>query len=235
MGSRFTSIKKATADAIGECYDHIEPLPEAKEAHSEAVNLVNDSLNLLLPATMNADAFVKLAFPTYVTMILMPGTYGIYYNFVLGNLQACYLQLRAILESTIKLSFVDIFVADGSFFAKRLESLEHVLREKRLTISEFTERYLEDSFGTRAKEIALELWRRLSQEWVHSKGLVNRIIDAMSEQKFPLAPFMPVPMPYCEGDRELLLEFREDVTKFRILLSMIADKWVRVVSSARDA
>ena len=83
----------------------------AKDVHEEVIGLVNDvmsMLSLILEKFKTGEEAVKHPMAFFVLHVLMPMSYGIYTNLLLGNLPACFVQLRLIHETMAKCYFVDL-------------------------------------------------------------------------------------------------------------------------------
>jgi len=80
----------------------------------------------------------------------------------------------------------------------------------------------------------LKLWGKLSQEWVHTKGIVQKIIDHV-EKKSDLPPYaLPIPMNYTEKDLDSLRELAERTSELREILKVACDKYKMEVFKEED-
>src|SRR3989304_6063539 len=66
----------------------------------------------------------------------MPLSYGIYFDFLGGNLPVCFTQLRMLLEQLAKCSMSDLKYPDLTFFQERIKSLETEMERERGSLTE---------------------------------------------------------------------------------------------------
>lgn len=92
----------------------------AEDVREEIVELVNDILDALTPVLKDKD-YAKSVFSNAVLTRAMPLSYGIFNDFLLGNLQACFMQLRTMLEALVKAHYADM-ISDEFFTAKMKNS-----------------------------------------------------------------------------------------------------------------
>ncbi len=65
----------------------------------------------------------------------------------------------------------------------------------------------------------------LSNEWVHTKGIVTRIIRKIAQEGDIPAWALAIPMSYAEEDLDALKELGGIVAKFREMLKRTMDKY----------
>lgn len=69
------------------------------------------------------------------------------------------------------------------------------------------------------------LWHKLSHHWVHTKGIVDRIVNYIIE-KSDVPPWaLVIPMSYTENDLDTIDELRERISRFRSLLTTAMEKY----------
>lgn len=69
------------------------------------------------------------------------------------------------------------------------------------------------------------LWRELSNAWVHTKGLVDRIVSQVIEKSTPPAWALVIPMAYQPSDLEAIEELGKRISQFRRLLKTEIEKY----------
>jgi hypothetical protein len=62
------------------------------------------------------------------------------------------------------------------------------------------------------------------REWVHTKGIVKRIVDQVVENSAP--PYaLGIPMNYTKSDLDSLNELNEEISEIRNLLKITIEKY----------
>ena len=150
----------------------------------------------------------------------MPSSYAIYIDLLIGNLPACFMELRLMLESLIKCYLADLKYPEQSFFQRKLELLEKETKDKKGEkvpkrehdfIKEFDEIINSDVRS-------VKLWGKLSKDWVHTKGIVDRIVSQISGKSEAPSWALVIPMNYAEDDLDTIKELGNRISQFRKLL-----------------
>jgi hypothetical protein len=191
--------------------------PDAREADTELQNLMNESMiynawDKFIPWSEFGKATAESAMITYLAFILRPLAFGIYLDFLGGNLVAVFMQLRTLLEQLAKCNHADSLrnTHHESFFQTRLEAVEQLPQSMTKTIG---------TLGTDAEE----LWRRLSNRWVHMKRMEG-LVNAVSERGIPGYAII-IPVNYDDHDIPDIKDLTETVRQFRKLLALTLDRW----------
>ncbi len=82
---------------LRENYDSARKDIVPKRTSDEITEFITDVIDLL-PGLPRTEAFVQSAKWNFIVTNLMPASYGIYLNFLAGNVPACFMQLRNIIE-----------------------------------------------------------------------------------------------------------------------------------------
>lgn len=149
--------------------------------------------------------------PLTLLHVVQPQIYGMIYNFLLGNLPACYVSMRIVLEAV-----VDAVIASVRFydlpFPYNLEHLRKLERETRLTFADKC-RLLVPASAQNVVRNVIELWNYLSEYWAHAKGILrkldNKLTEAAQKGEAAAPPMwsLALPYPYDETDIDDLKEF----------------------------
>ena len=72
---------------------------------------------------------------------------------------------------------------------------------------------------------AYELWDNLSGDWVHTKGVIDRIVNQIN--RTPRAPSwaLIIPMNYAKGDLDAIKELGKRISQFRNLLKVTIENY----------
>lgn len=188
------------------------------ETWVEIVELMNDAIDHVMWEAKEIDwktLFPKYAMLNYMFSILMPLSYGVYFDFLGGNLPVCFTQLRTMLEQLVKCSMSDRNYPELPFFQERIKTLEDEMQSERLSLTRLIE--------TVAPE-GVSMWRDLSRDWVHFKSF-DRIVTIVSERKDVPGWSLTVPIGY--GDTELpeIDELGKCISQFRQILAKHVEEW----------
>lgn len=192
---------------------------EAGDAYNELTGFMKDVLSTYtawektMPGEKFGKATASSAMLTYLSFVLQPLSYGIFYDFLGGNLMASFMQARTVLELLAKCYLADteeIEPAHDGFFQNRLAFIENSHK-----ITESIQSLGSDSF---------ELYRALSADWVHMARL-EKLVSAVSERhRFPTYGII-VPINYDEQDIPDIIELTQCVKKLRESVSHTVERW----------
>ncbi len=191
----------------------------AEETYYEVVELINDAIdNVVLAVKKNPEDYAKYSMIFFLHHILMPFSYAIHVDMLTGNIPACFMELRLMLESLVKCYLADLKYPDQTFFQERLKLLE----AENLSTSKLMKN-LGRKLGLENYFVAL--WGKLSQDWIHTKGIMNRVVAQVVE-KSDVPPWaLVIPMNYAESDLDTINELRNHISKFRNLLKTVMKKY----------
>jgi len=229
---------KGTSTAAKEYFEHVVQVMQgnedfvrnnAKETYDEIVELIIDAIDyvgLAVRRPGSAEEYVKRSIPFFLQHILMPFSYGIYLDLIAGNIPACFMELRLMLESLAKCYLADLRYPDESFFQTKFE----LLQDENLSTAKLL-RELGTELGSEDDFVAL--WGKLSQDWIHTKGIMDRVTDQIIE-KSDIPPWaLAIPMNYTASDLDAIDELRKRISQFRRLLTVaMHSAWSLPTSSA---
>ncbi|MGC9015035.1 MAG: hypothetical protein ACP5KW_11725, partial [Thermoproteota archaeon] len=196
---------------------------KARESFGEVIGLVNDAIDYVVFVTKRKDTkeYTTLSMVPFIYHILMPFSYGISIDLLVGNLPACFYELRVMLESLAKCYVADLHPNEDLFFEEKLLSLDAVLKNEEISISKL----LKD-FGKMVdlNDKPLKIWGKISEEWLHSR-IIEKVVDKIIE-KSEVPPYgLAIPMNYTEGDLEDIEELGKTTSEFREILRVAMNKY----------
>lgn len=194
---------------------------QAEETHYEIIELINDAIDILGPvveAQKRGEAYTDRCMSFFFLNILMPFSYALHLDLRSGNLPVCFIQLRLLLEALAKCYLADLTFGNESFFYTRLE----LLRERKPNITRLMEE-VGERLGVGDSFVAL--WKKLSEEWVHTKGIADKILDHLAERQGVPAWSLVIPMNYDKSDLPVIDELRARISQFRHLLSTAVENY----------
>ena len=198
---------------------------KAKESFGEVIELVNDAIDYAIFIAKRKEIkeeYTNRPIIFFVFNVLMPFSYGIFVDLLVGNLPACFYELRVMLESIAICYIADLHPDKDLFFEIKLLSLEEVLKEEKVSTSKLLEEFgkmieLEDE--------PLKLWGKISQDWIHTTGIAKKIVEQVVE-KSELPPYaLVLPMSYSEADLGTVEELGKRVSDFRKIFKTTMDKY----------
>jgi hypothetical protein len=197
----------------------------AKELCDEVVEFINDAIDyvvLVTKAERSKELYVERSMAFFLYHVLMPFSYAIYPETLLGNLPGCFMQLRLVHESLVKCYAADSWYPNQTFFQERLALLEKEgPRPAKLM------RQLGRQLGV-DKEFA-DFWNELSRKWIHTKGIVDRVVDRLAEESDVPPWALVVPLNYTEDDVDDLDNLREQISRFRGLLQVTMEQYQQAI------
>jgi len=211
------------AKIMKENYDFVRE--KADETYTEVIELINDAIDYLaaeIQKGKSKDDYVKDPMLFFIVHILMPQSYAIHTDLLMGNLPACFMELRLMLEAMVKCYFASLHPDKNLFFELKIISLEDWLSKQNISTSKFLEE-IGKEIGVKRELVAL--WGKLSRDWIHPRGIVERIVNKVVE-KADVPPWaLAIPMNYTENDLDDINELRKRVSQFRRLLRIVVEKY----------
>lgn len=197
----------------------------AKGTYEEVIELINDAIDnvgLAVERPEREKDYLEHSTAFFTYHVLMPFSYAVYLDLLAGNVPACFMQLRLILESLAKCYLADSRHPKASFFQERLELLEREMEQARLSTSKMMK-----ELGKRlgATSDFASLWGKLSHDWLHTKGFSEKLVGHVIEQSDMPSWSLVIPMNYTESDLSILEELRNRISQFRSLLAATMEKY----------
>jgi len=189
----------------------------AKATFDEVVELVIDAIDYVgFAVRKGPHYYVRYSMFFFLHHILMPFSYAIYVDILAGNIPVCFMQLRLMLESLAKCYLADSEHPNSSFFQEKFELLES--QKKGIA------KLLRES-GKRLGLNFVALWGKLSHDWIHTKGIMDRVVN-QTISKSGVPPWaLLIPMNYTEDDLDSVDELRRRICEFRSLLTATMGKY----------
>ena len=192
----------------------------AGETYGEVIDLINDAIDYMISETEKKESkedYIRNPMSFFLYHILTPQSYAILTDLLVGNLPACFMELRLMLESMVKCYFASLHPDPDLFFEAKLELLEKVLDEQKISTSKLLKDF-GNKIGLRDEPIAL--WGKLSKDWVHTRGIVKRVVDEIVEKSDVPSWALIIPMHYTDTDLNAINELGKRISQFRKLLKV---------------
>jgi len=193
----------------------------AEETYYEVVGLINDAIDYVMFAVKkNPEDYAKYSMIFFLHHILMPFSYAIHVDMLTGNIPVCFMELRLILESLVRCYVADLKYPDRTFFQERLELLDAENKREKKSTSK-----LMDELGKGLGLNFVALWGKLSQDWIHTKGIMDRVVAQVVMKSDIPSWALVIPMNYAASDLDTIIELRNRISKFRSLLTAVMKKY----------
>ncbi|MEM2493582.1 MAG: hypothetical protein QXE23_08610, partial [Nitrososphaerota archaeon] len=154
----------------------------APEVLEQIVDLLNEAftkyLGLVLKHPARERESARRAMFYLINHALLPAGSAIWLNALSGNLPACFVEARFLLESLVKCYLADLNYSEKESFWERIRALEEEDRNISRWMREADKRLgLGKAF--------VELWRELSERWAHAGGAMRRILETVEAKGRP--------------------------------------------------
>lgn len=179
-----------------------------------------------LVAVLGKEGYLEFAMSNYVQFMLTPLSYAILLDFLASSMIACFTELGILLEPLTRCYYADYEFREKAFFQEKLTSLEERMRKENLSTSKLM---------TKLHKDAVVLWGILSEDRIHTKGLVNKIIETIEVESDVPAWALAILTGYNETDKRVIVELHKRLSVFPKLLNIIIEEWKRkVLQSAKS-
>jgi len=122
------------------------------------------------------------------------------------------MQLRLIHEAMAKCYFAEKVDSSQEHFDIKLETLEQLLRDESMSTTKFMKKLGPDF---------VKLWGKLSESWVHPRGILKHVTYSVVEKGIPPSWSIILPATYTNDDLDDLEELKKRVSEFRALLKKV--------------
>ena len=197
-------------------------IENTEEVHKEFVELLNYSRECASFVANHEKLEHELSnwcMVAYLYHILVPFSFGIYIDFLNGNLPVCFFQLRLMLEALVKCYYADSKYPPHLSFQQKLELIE--------TENKTVGKLMEEVGGIlmiKKKKIT-SIWHKISKEWIHAKGVINRVVKAFIESEETPPYRVVLPIHYEKRDVREIKELGKQITEFMKFLYLVIESW----------
>ena len=213
---------------------NVRAIKELEEVEKEIVNLINDVIDYWprgLPTNKFTNLAIRSAFLFSLLHVVWPLSNGILVDLLVGNLPACFMQLRLIIETAAKALTTDYEYRFQGVSLHGVEELEKYLQRKNISMSKFYREIFSRVVGKEMGRNTLCLWSKLSENWVHFRGITRRIRKRIEEEKgIPPSYVLVLPTELDEGDIKDIKELTKRVAETRKLLQVFFKIWEKLVN-----
>ncbi len=197
----------------------------ATSTYEETVALINDAIDnvgLAVGRPEREKDYLERSVVFFIYHVLMPFSYALYLDLLAGNVPACFMELRLMLESLAKCYIADAKYSERAFFQERLELLEQEMEQARVSTSKLMK---ELGMKLGATSDFVSLWGKLSKDWLHTKGFADKLVGHVIEESNMPSWALVIPTNYTESDMSMVEELHNRISQFRHLLATTMEKY----------
>jgi len=197
-------------------------LNKTEESYIEVIELINDTIDYVkfFAETEDKNDYVESSMFFLIHHIVLPNSYAIYTDLMIGNLPACFMELRTMVEALPKCYFAESY--EASFHMEKIRLLEKYMKKKNISISSLLSR-LDSELNQ--KDGSHNLWKELSEGWIHLRGIVSKWMEELSENSSLLSYRLIIPTDYSDEDIGTINELQKCINRFRDILRLTIEKY----------
>lgn len=214
-------------DVLDKNFKNVQVFKGFREAFTETIELINDIIDLWKPYTSKDLPTLarKSGFIFNLFHFVWPLSNGVLMDLLMGNIPACFMQLRVIIENSVVSFLIDYnFRLGEEFYIYSYEDFVNKINEERKRFSNIVKNDFKEVFGEELSRKTIALWGCLSEEWLHFKGYFRRVCEIIDSGQRPRS-YMLVPTVLSEDDKEDLKDLALSISSAREILQTIYGKW----------
>ncbi len=187
---------------------------KGKMCLAEISELMNDVIDAIPKMPKDANEITRSAKSVFVATNLMPMSFGIYVDFLSGNIPVCFTQLRMMIETMAVYFVADKEHKSETFFYDKVALSAESYHSRNVSLSAIIESVDRD---------AAKLWHR-SSLWMHARDLARKFVEQVAEYGVPTWGLV-LPMEYTRVDEPIIDELRSELAVFRRVLGRVMREW----------
>jgi hypothetical protein len=197
----------------------------ARAVYVEIGDLTLDAMGMMGDAPRTISKYPAMDMSStrlfFAAHVLNPLGNGILSAVLDGNMPACFMMLRLLLETLLTCWCADQDYSGLNRFDERLSSFH-----KKPTVFSGLCKRLDSDLKTEG--VILNLWKSLSNNWVHSSRQAARFMETIDKTGDPPSSSVMIPVRYGTEDVEFLELLGTQVQQFRKILKIASEKWPAV-------
>jgi hypothetical protein len=193
-------------------------------AYDEVLALVNSAekyVEIFMEEGESSGRFSNSCLRPYVFLIMRPFSYAVLADLLTSNVVACFMELRLMVESFVKFYYADLTYPKQVSFREKIRMLQEEIRDQEKSMADLIEKCGWDKI---VKGVRF-LWRQLSEGWLHTKGIVDRIVDEVTSNP-NLPAWLGEYRTYTDADSNVLGDLRKTVAVFRRVQAEVLEHWL---------
>ena len=198
-------------------------LEKTTDAYNEVIELMNDAVDnvVFFSEDKNKRGYLKSTLFFFTHHILLPYSYAIYTDLMVGNLPACFMELRAMLEALAKCYFAESY--ESNFHMEKILMEEKHMKSNHKTITRLVSELDEE---LNLMDNAKMLWKTISNDWIHVKGIIHKWIEGFSNKEGYIPSYrLIIPTGYSDEDIPVIFELQKSINQFRNILELAMEKY----------
>ena len=202
--------------------------PQNKSVGHEVLGLISDAdrHTRFFTSGNAAESYADSCIRPYVLLILRPFSHAMYTDLLSSNTVACFIELRLIVESLVKFYYADMKYPEKASFQEKIRLLEEDMRSGEKSLSNLVR---ECGWEKSTKKVGY-LWRQLSEGWLHTRGIVERIVDEVTS-KTGIPAWLRGHQAYTQADLGVLQDLRKTIAAFRHVQAQVIEHWKNLLQN----
>lgn len=193
------------------------------------VTVAEKYAKLLIKEGENSEKYNDSCIRPYIFLILRPFSYSIIADLLASNVIACFMEIRLMVESFIKFYYADLKYPKEASFVQKIKLLQDEMRDNQKSMANLIE---ECGWKNIVKEVRF-LWKQLSEGWLHTKGVVEKIVEEVTS-KPGIPAWLGAYKPYTEADLSVLEDLRKTVAVFRSVQATVIEHWLDIIPQKEE-
>lgn len=144
------------------------------------------------------------------------------------------MQLRLIVEASAKALAADYVAEFKEISLYSIEAVEQYLEQHKASTSKFLKEMFPEVIGKEITNETLKLWSKLSRNWLHFRGIAQKLRERIETYGFPPSYSIVLPIKYDEEDKKDLQELTKRIKETRKLLKISFEKWKEMLKTYKQ-
>lgn len=209
-------------------YYNVHAIKEFEYCLNEASDLLDDLMRYEVDEAHGpaSQLITRSAFLFSIIYVAIPLSTGILVDLHIGNLPACFMQLRMLVETMSLALITDYHMRFSQDVFTSIDALEEKINRQQISLSKVLKDNLSRVAGEETAGLALKLWGKLSGRWLHSIGSFRVIAENFNEMEDIESFRYLLPAELDENDVLSLEELTKYLQDTRRLIKNLYKSWL---------
>ena len=214
-------------------YYNVHAIKEFEYCLNEASDLLADVMRYEVDDAHGSASqlITRSAFLFSITYVAIPLSTGILIDLHIGNLPACFMQLRMLVETMSLALITDYHMRFSQDVFTSIDALKEKIYIGQTSLSKVLKDNLPKVAGKETAELALKLWGKLSERWLHSTGSFRVIAENFKEIEDIESFRNLLPAELDENDVLSLEELTDYLQDTRRLIEKLYNSWLGLLQN----
>lgn len=206
--------------------------PKNRSIGVQVLGLISDAnryAGFFLVGEKVSEGYADSCIRPYIFLILRPFSHALLADMLASNVVACFMELRLMVESLVKFYYADMRYSKKASFREKIRMLEEYMRSGEKSMSDL----MEECGWEKTTKKARFLWKQLSEGWLHTRGVVDRIVEEVTS-KPGIPAWLRDYKAYTSADLDVLEELRTIIQVFRGVQNRVIANWKDLIQSSHQ-